>query len=134
VNGTGAGVGAKVGTSGGEVGGSGTGRTGGVRAGQQAQTDTDEKISSSKPARRTYSPSVTLPDNLRQVQINASVTVSVTVEANGSHTERIARSSGNGEVDQVVLSALRSWRWEPAVRNGQKTTTTETVTVNLKQD
>lgn len=48
-----------------------------------------------------------------------SVDVTVEIAANGNHTERIVRSSGSGEVDILVLDALKQWRWDPAAKEGQ---------------
>lgn len=51
--------------------------------------------------------------------VTNSVDVSVDIAADGSHTEKIVRSSGSSEVDTLVLAALAQWRWDPAAREGQ---------------
>ncbi|MBC8065405.1 MAG: TonB family protein [Chlorobia bacterium] len=51
--------------------------------------------------------------------VTNSVDVTVEIAADGTHSEKIVRSSGSGEVDNLVLDALKQWRWDPAAREGQ---------------
>lgn len=60
----------------------------------------------------------TVPTAMIVPGVTNSVDVTVDIAADGTHSEKIVRSSGNNEVDEMVLDALRQWRWDPAAREG----------------
>jgi TonB family protein len=52
--------------------------------------------------------------------------VIVLVAADGSTKNvTLVTSSGNLEVDQRVLAAMKSWKWTPALDNGQPVESSE---------
>lgn len=51
--------------------------------------------------------------------VTNSVDITVDIAADGSHTEKLVRGTGSSEVDNLVLEALKQWRWDPAAREGQ---------------
>lgn len=51
--------------------------------------------------------------------------VVVEIEADGSFEISLRTSSGNTEVDQRVLEALKKWTWKPALKNGQAVASTQ---------
>ena len=57
--------------------------------------------------------------------VTNSVDISVEIAADGSHSERIVRSSGSQEVDARVMDALKRWKWDPAAENGQAIASSE---------
>jgi TonB family protein len=59
-----------------------------------------------------------IPDELKQDDYKSFVRVRVQVESDGNFTVTLRTSSGNEEIDQRVLGALRQWRWKPALQNG----------------
>ena len=61
----------------------------------------------------------TIPQSLKSNQYKAYVRVKVEVWEDGRSTPTLKTSSGNQEVDSEVLSALRKWRWKPALLDGK---------------
>ncbi|MEO7718800.1 MAG: energy transducer TonB [Capsulimonas sp.] len=59
-----------------------------------------------------------IPDELKQDTFKSFVRVRVEIEPDGSFTPTLRTSSGNAEIDKRVLSALKRWRWKPALQNG----------------
>ncbi|MGC4045463.1 MAG: TonB family protein [Armatimonas sp.] len=53
------------------------------------------------------------------LKFKPQVKLSIDVDIDGSAEYAIRASSGNTEVDQYVLDALRKWKWTPALRNGK---------------
>lgn len=64
--------------------------------------------------------------------VTNSVDVTVDIAADGSHTEKIVRSSGSSEVDALVLAALAQWRWDPAAKEGQAISSTQNFKFTFK--
>ena len=64
--------------------------------------------------------------------VDSSVDVSVDVGSDGSHTEKIVRSSGSPQVDDLVLAALKQWKWDPAARDGKEIASTQNFKFNFK--
>jgi TonB family protein len=56
----------------------------------------------------------------------------VDIAADGGHSERIVRSSGSQQVDDLVLAALKQWRWDPAAREGQAISSTQNFKFTFK--
>ena len=74
-------------------------------------------------ATRTVKPDI--PDELRDSNFKSSVRVRVDVAADGSSSPSIRAGSGNAQVDALALSALRKWRWKPALKNGEPVASTQ---------
>ena len=66
-----------------------------------------------------------IPDSLKKGEFKSFVRVVVEIEADGSFTVSLRTSSGNTEIDQRVLDALKKWRWKPALKNGQPVASTQ---------
>ena len=60
-----------------------------------------------------------IPDDLKQDDFKSSVRVKVEINADGSFIPTLRTSSGNDQIDQIVLEALKKWKWKPALRDGQ---------------
>ncbi|HLV80392.1 MAG TPA: TonB family protein [Chthonomonadaceae bacterium] len=59
-----------------------------------------------------------IPDDLKNADFKTFVRVKVEVEADGSFTPILRTSSGNTEIDNLVLEALKKWKWKPALKDG----------------
>lgn len=85
---------------------------------------------------RVAFPEYTVEPNVSAAMVTGGVTnsvdVSVDIAADGSHTEKIVRSSGSSEVDALVLAALAQWRWDPAAREGQAIASTQNFKFTFK--
>ncbi len=71
----------------------------------------------------TVEPSV--PSSMMSAGVTNSVDVSVEIAADGSHIDKVIRTSGSQEVDALVLAALARWRWDPAAKDGQPVASTQ---------
>ncbi|RYG58421.1 TonB family protein, partial [bacterium] len=99
-------------------------------------TPVPEPTATPRPKGPTQSASVvrqvrpSLPDELKKADYKSSVRASVEVAADGSSNPTLRSSSGNSKVDDLVLRALRRWRWKPALRDGEPVAST----VNIRFD
>jgi TonB family protein len=62
-----------------------------------------------------YSPPPKLPDYLKDRDLKASVLIEFTIFANGTHVPKLVGPSGDDELDALALTAVKSWRFSPAV-------------------
>nr|WP_309697371.1 TonB family protein [Armatimonas sp.] len=76
-------------------------------------------------AEPTHQVQPTIPDSLKKGEFKSFVRVVVEIEADGSFEVTLRTSSGNPEVDQRVLEALKKWKWRPALKSGQALASTE---------
>jgi TonB family protein len=75
-------------------------------------------ITRSAGIRRQVKPRI--PEDLKTEEFRTSVGARVEISATGEVTGVTLRSSsGNSRVDELALSALRRWRWTPAMRDGE---------------
>jgi TonB family protein len=65
-----------------------------------------------------------IPDELKSEDYQSHVRVKVEISADGSFSATLLTSSGNEEIDQRVLDALKRWKWKPALQNGQPVAST----------
>ncbi|MEL1264296.1 energy transducer TonB [Pseudoxanthomonas putridarboris] len=65
--------------------------------------------------------------------VGGTVVVHAEVDANGVPVEvRVAKRSGERELDRAALSAVRQWRFEPAMRNGKTVASAVRVPVDFR--
>jgi TonB family protein len=88
----------------------------------------------SRVARPIYAPNPPYPDSARRSRTSGTVLVELTIGADGLvKSARVVRSLTE-DLDNAALAAVKVWRFEPALKNGQPIATTATVVVsfNLK--
>lgn len=78
----------------------------------------------------TMEPNVSMRHMVSGVQ--NSVDVTVDIAADGSHTERIVRTSGSQDVDGLVLEAMAKWKWDPAAADGNPIASTQNFKFTFK--
>jgi TonB family protein len=66
-----------------------------------------------------------IPDDLRQETFKTHVRVKVEIHADGSFAPSLITSSGNADIDSLVLQALRQWRWKAALQDGKPLDSTQ---------
>lgn len=66
-----------------------------------------------------------IPDSLKEGNFKSFVRVKVEVAEDGNFNVVLRTSSGNSEIDQRVLEALKRWKWKPALKNGVAIASTE---------
>jgi len=72
------------------------------------------------PPRRISGESASYPDQARRLNLFGQVAVSLVVDARGLPNELQVTQSAGEILDQAVLKAIRTWRFEPAVKDGVK--------------
>jgi len=82
-----------------------------------------------QPANQVYPD---IPDELKNSDYQSHVRVRVEIAADGSFTVSLVTSSGNEEIDQRVLDALKHWKWKPALQNGQPIASTQRFRFNFE--
>ena len=77
-------------------------------------------------------PSPVYPQEAMRQGIGGTVRVQVSVAPDGS-VERmdVAQSSGNRYLDRAAMNAVRRWRFNPAMRNGQPVSATVVIPVDF---
>lgn len=60
-----------------------------------------------------------LPEDLAGRTYSQTVKVKVVVGLTGSADITLTKPSGDDDVDEAILSAIRQWRWQPALKQGQ---------------
>ncbi len=69
-------------------------------------------------ARAVYAPTPTIPDDLRDQQINTVAIAHFIVKADGSDEVVLSQPTMNPELNQILINTLRQWRFFPAIRKG----------------
>ena len=67
----------------------------------------------------------------RQARVQGTVVLDAVVNADGAVT-RVTPVSGPQALSQAAMDAVRWWRYEPYIVNGQPTTVETTVAVNFR--
>lgn len=73
------------------------------------------------------------PNRLLREGVGGKVVVAVVVDDSGQvASARIRNSSGNRDLDEAALKAVKKWRFQPAVRGGKKVKATALVPFNFE--
>ncbi|CAN7361636.1 energy transducer TonB [Pseudoxanthomonas sp. LjRoot168] len=73
------------------------------------------------------------PASMLRAGVGGTVVVLADVDANGNPVDvRVVERSGERELDRAALSAVKQWRFEPAMRNGKAIATSVKVPVDFK--
>lgn len=81
-------------------------------------TNTPKPRGETRDAIPVRQPQPDIPDELRNADFKSSVRVSVAIDAQGNSSPSLRGTSGNAQIDALVLKALSRWRWKPALNNG----------------
>jgi len=99
--------------------------------GSGGPTTTGSQIGRSQNAQIVRKVTPNIPDSMRSQQFAASIDATFTIHKDGSFDVEITKGSGNDQIDRIAKTALRSWKWKPAIANNQPTESTQTVHVEL---
>jgi protein TonB len=102
--------------SGGVIGGTGT-------PGASAGEDMDELLSSaalSQQPRPVFQPAPNYPPELAKSKAKGKVNLVVLVDASGAVKTATVKHSTNPAFDRAAIDAVKKWKFEPALRDGQK--------------
>jgi TonB family protein len=129
--GPGRGNGYGPGDGGGFGGGSGGGQGPGTGPGGSGDEPPPMRVGPTKPARITYQQKPNYTEEARKAQINGTVRLRVTFNANGT-IGNVSQVSGLGYgLTEQAISAARNMRFEPAMKNGVAVTSTKVVEFNF---
>jgi protein TonB len=78
-----------------------------------------------KDAEPVNQPMPEIPDELKSQSFKTFVRVAVEIDESGAFTVTLRTSSGNSEVDRLVLNALKRWKWKPALKEGEPIKSTQ---------
>jgi len=78
-----------------------------------------------------YKKAPSLPEDLRNELGHAAVDAAFTIHKDGSFDVSLTKGSGNDKIDRIVLDALKTWKWKPAMVKGAPAESTETVHVDF---
>lgn len=89
-------------------------------ASARQQTSEQSNIVSAASLKRTRTVTPTYPDSARRKGIEGWVELAFTVGLNGTVSDVEVRNASPAEVfDDAAIRAVKQWRFEPVVRNGQ---------------
>ena len=64
-------------------------------------------------------PRPTIPDDLRDSDLNSTFDALFTIHADGTASVKMVSSTGNQTLDALALDAAKRWTFRPATRGGQ---------------
>ena len=73
-----------------------------------------------------------IPDDLKSDDYKSFVRVKVDILATGTFSVTLVSSSGNTDIDQRVLDALKHWKWKPAFSDGTPIDSTQRFRFNFE--
>lgn len=79
----------------------------------------------------TDCPQPTIPSELCESCHQTSCVVRFVIQDSGRFTVRMVRSCGSEEVDDMVITTLRRWKFKPAQLNGKAVKSTRKVRVEF---
>ena len=86
-------------------------------------------VASNRPSKIIYSPAAEYTEQARKARLSGTCTLSFTVSQDGKASDiTVVHSLGMG-LDENAVEALKTWRFEPAFRDGKPVA--EQVTVNI---
>jgi periplasmic protein TonB len=83
------------------------------------------------PARPIEQPLPDIPEDLREFAFKAVALARFTVHINGSVDVELVKPTANPRLNQLVLQTLRSWRFFPAMKNGQPVQSEQDIRIHL---
>jgi TonB family protein len=72
----------------------------------------------SREAKPDHQESVEIPESLKSQTFKSFVRVRVEIGADGKFKVILRTSSGNTDIDKLVLDTLNKWTWKPALKDG----------------
>ncbi|APR35468.1 energy transducer TonB [Paraburkholderia sp. SOS3] len=86
------------------------------------------------PAHAILQPLPSLPDDLREDAFQAVATARFSVHRDGSVDVELIKPTHNPRLNQLLLDALKKWRFFPAMKDGQAIESTQDIRVHFNVD
>lgn len=83
-------------------------------------------------ARAIYQPKPKIPDDLLGQSINTSAKARFRIAADGSAQVDLVKPTDDPRLNRAILSALKQWRFFPAMKNGQPVASTLDIQIPIK--
>ena len=80
-------------------------------------------------ARAIYQPKPEIPETLRRQSLDVVAVARFRVAVNGSAQVELVQTTSNPELDQVLLEALKRWRFFPGMQDGKPVPSTVDIRV-----
>lgn len=76
-------------------------------------------------------PLPTIPDELRQDAMNEAATARFQIGVDGSITVTLTKPTQNPRLNRLLLETLKTWRFMPAIKDGQPVPSVEVMVIRL---
>jgi protein TonB len=86
------------------------------------------------PAHAILQPLPSLPDDLREDAFQAVATARFSVHRDGSVDVELIKPTHNPRLNQLLVDALKKWRFFPAMKNGEAVESTQDIRVHFNVD
>ncbi len=95
---------------------------------------TSTAASGNGPAHAILQPLPSLPDDLREDAYQAVATARFSVHPDGSADVELIKPTHNPRLNQLLLDALKKWRFFPAMQNGHAVESSQDIRVHFNVD
>jgi protein TonB len=75
-----------------------------------------------------------IPDELREEAMNEAATVRFTIAVDGSAAVELVKPTQNPRLNRLLLDTLKTWRFMPAIKDGQPAPSVEVMIIRLHVD
>ncbi|GAB7523585.1 energy transducer TonB [Paraburkholderia sp. 2C] len=99
-----------------------------------ATTEGSSTSAGNGPAHAILQPLPSLPDDLREDAFQAVATARFSVHPDGSVDVALIKPTHNPRLNQLLLDALKKWRFFPAMKNGEAVESTQDIRVHFNID
>lgn len=84
------------------------------------------------PAEVLSAPQPIITSDMLEQGIKTSCTAKFAIASNGKHRVELISSTGSGEVDEMTLETLRTWRFRPAVLSGEPVSSVRKIRIEFE--
>jgi protein TonB len=92
------------------------------------------EASTNGPARAILQPLPMLPDDLREYALQAVAMARFSIHTDGSVEVELIKPTHEPRLNQLLLDALKKWRFFPAMKNGQPVESSQDIRVHFNVD
>lgn len=83
-------------------------------------------------AKVVESPKPEIPDDFKDEAFKSVVTARFSIDAQGKFTVKLIDSSGNDDIDKLVMTALKKWKFKPATLDDKPVASTRKLKIELE--
>ena len=79
-----------------------------------------------------YNPKPEIPPQFQENALKTFCVAKFQIDTTGKATAKLVTSSGSEEIDEVILSALKRWRFKPATLDGHAVSSSKKIKIELE--